>query len=233
MTDLAAYRARHAAMYQQRLFEEDQVRQEEQRKIEEEKRILELEEARKQEEIKQSINGIRDLLMDIEQTVDIGGITDSIQAYNSNHDALPDTPDIKATALDILQSINNRSLSVDMHQDAHLVTNIKAAVGVLLHKAGVLASEDEEIDLQIDMDCSRDLWMAIQLDNEINARGPMPQPRPRRARAQRKTDEAIPIQPDTAPTIAPEEGTTTAKKRKPRVAKTKKATPTATVTDDA
>ena len=187
MEGLEAYRARQAAMYKERLIQEERNLQMMKEAEEARERAILAEKAAELAALTSAIDGIRNVLAQISDLPGVQEINECIKGYNDETPTLPDHDDIKASAMDILQSINTRALSVDMHNDAHLITDLKTTVGCLLHKAGVLATADEEIDLQIDMDCSRDLWMAIQLDNELNGLdiGPILQPAPRRPRARR------------------------------------------------
>lgn len=160
---LAAYRARHAAVYQKRINE-----QEEERRRKEE----EITEARRQEELKR--NRQRDMLIsvlnDVNVAADLEDINKRLAAYldEVSQEDLADDKELGCIALEVLQAINHRDFNVHMCNDHEAVATLKATMKEILYITRVLSNKDEDIDLQIDMDCSRDLWLAIQLDQQLN-----------------------------------------------------------------
>jgi hypothetical protein len=94
--------------------------------------------------------------------------------------------DIRPCILELFESVNNTHAKINLHNpnDVNTSNDIRKLIRELLYDCGVLDSnEDTSLDMEYDMDCSRDEEIARQLAaTNIDDDPPDAVPRQRRMR---------------------------------------------------
>lgn len=204
---LTAYRARHAAMYLERAEQEEKIRLQVEAQHAEEIALIEAHKAQQRacmtvllDKIKvDASQSLKDIILHI------SGYLKEIDASLDEEMHLPEDKALGDLALDVLQSVNDNQYNVNLCLDADDIATLKASLAQVLFAARVVTDPNADIELQIDMDCSRDLMLALQLNEELNQFPVLADPviiptRPvRRPRVKRTVPETDENEPPKAP----------------------------------
>lgn len=214
MDELIAYRQRHAAQYMERIKITQE--QEEFRKKQEEEELerQRLENEHKQFIFKKFIDFIEANKQTLLTAISLGPVIDTL---TSAIDVLKETKqvignmnedDIKIKTMELFIAMNdnqNTTVTLGSHEQVDNSQLVRNLMNQLLKSSGVLNDDEEDLQLEIEMDCSKDEELAVQLTFEqpnFYEHPPMPRRRTRQPRVRTNNHEPN-EQGEIIPNVAP------------------------------